>query len=317
MINASIAGEYIVRKQKVLMENGVPKLDKSGNQIPIGESWVDSRFSNLITNAGLNAMATTNNNNVVDRLTLSTNTSEPSFTDAAILGSIASKVLANAEVAYEFNNSIKPYFMSSYKVFRFDAGVGTGNITKLYIGNEDNSTLWSAALVKDGLGLSAVITKLPDEILDVTYIIRKYLPSDDVLSTVTISGVEYNTVLRLYNFNSEWGGGSSLRQQARIYQARVSNLNIVGTGNQISSQQPVSVAQLGSYVTDTFELKFQAVVDLSEGNQGVRSLMVIGLNCGYQIRFGSVASDAPIPKTADYKLILPPVTIKWGRYVAP
>ena len=317
MINAGIAGEYIVRKQKVLMENGAPKLDESGNQIPIGESWLETQFNNLITNQGLNFMgqSTQYDKSPVSKLTASTSTTVPAFTDNSILGGIGSVTLTNGQFLHEVNNTVKPYFVSYKKTFRFDAGIATGNITKLYVGSVDESVLWSVALVKDSLGELTVITKLPDEILDVTYILRTYVPSDDVLSTVTISGVTYNTITRIEGFNQNWGGLDGMPINAIIFSARASISNLVSIGTYVPNENEASVAQLTSYVQDSFEKAYRVMVDLNSGNSGIRTVSVAGNNCGYQIRFGSVASDAPIPKTADYKLILPPVTIKWGRYV--
>jgi len=86
-----------------------------------------------------------------------------------------------------------------------ELGTGTGG-TGTYIVST-SQTVASTALTCTVAGAEAPITVLGDEILDVTYELRLYPPTSDVLGTVVLDGVTYYTILRAayVTDNSMWG----------------------------------------------------------------------------------------------------------------
>jgi len=86
-----------------------------------------------------------------------------------------------------------------------ELGTGTGGIGTYIVST--SQTVASTALTCTVAGAEAPITVLGDEILDVTYELRLYPPTSDVLGTVVLDGVTYYTILRAayVTDNSMWG----------------------------------------------------------------------------------------------------------------
>lgn len=313
-MNYGLAGKFEIHRQKVLMKDGQPVVDEKGSQILIGERELAAKFDNLITDVGLDnigkGVVTTNYTH------LSTNNAEPLISDTKPQGVIASS--SSRIAASHSNNSTvtPPFFTSSYSTVRFEAGVGTGNISKIYMGGETVSDdIWSAALIRDSSGAVTTLTKLSDEVLDITYILYFYVQNTDVSSVINLSGVEYNVVIRLANFKSNWC--NNFASPALVFdRIFFSPLDIV---NKTSAPDSLTQATLTNKPYTPLSFKKSAIfsASLSQCNFPIRSAIVFGIGFTYQIRFGSVANDTPIPKTADFKLILPDFELSWGRYVAP
>lgn len=86
---------------------------------------------------------------------------------------------------------------------RFAANVGTGTVREVGIAwATGGGSLFSRALVVDATGTPTEISKAADEILDVEYIYRVYPPMSDVIGTITISGADYDYVIRPSNVSS-------------------------------------------------------------------------------------------------------------------
>lgn len=310
-MNFGIAGEFELHKQKVLMKDGEPVLDENGEQILIGERELVTKFKNLITDVGLENMGT--GTAINSYVYLSSNTSTPLVTNTRPQGVIAS---SNSKVGDGWGDSstvTPPLFTSGYLITRFNAGLGTGNISKIYTGNASaTQDIWSEALIKDIAGDNTTITKLADEVLDVTYRLYWYVDNEDINTTIDISGVEYNVVIRLSRYRSSWcsKSASAYIAPSRIYlsQGDIRDKNSEGT-----SLSEISTS-IKTYVPLSKRRSFVGTAGLSQANFPVRSAVVSGSGFAYQIRFGSVADDSPIPKTGDYKLILPELFISWGRY---
>ena len=320
-MNIGFAGKFIVHKQKVQMKDGVPVLDKDGNQILIGEPEKVAEFENLITNGGLNKLGT---GNAIDFYYLSSDNTEPSVSDTTLSGFLggARGFIRSGYGAYSID--APPYFSSINVTRRFEAGFATGNISKIGTGwgsSSEVSGLWSVALVKDINGNNTTITKLPEEILDITYELRTYMPSADFTGAVTISGVTYNAIVRVANIGQTWGSTAGdinpivNINYATLHEGDISNVQSQPTYGKQSSAQVTKK----SYVNNSMEQSFSISTSIHDANfpGGVRSFLVRYNSANqWQVSLSRASDGAAIPKTAEYSLTMPTLKIKWGRYVA-
>lgn len=321
-MNIGMSGKFVVHKQKVKMLNGVPELDNNGEQILIGEPCKVSEFDNLITNAGLDTLGGISTGTL--RFFLSTDNTEPNVDDTSVAGIIGGSNTRQGSGLASENLSDAPYYISNYRTVRFAAGIATGNIAKLAVGYSSNDTsinnLWSVALVKDSSGVNSVITKLPDEVLDVTYELKKYFMMDDYTGVVSISDVNYNVVVRTSYADNDWFG-SSLMPIFTLQNVWASNRDITNIKSSPASPVSDGVITQKPYKAQDYFYEFDISFGLNEGNVvgGIRSVYVDWNNPrpnrnNWQIRFGKVSDDSTIPKTNEYTLKLPPFRIEWGRY---
>jgi hypothetical protein len=172
-----------------------------GGELRRSTGW----FPNLVLDSGLNGIGT---DYMITNCYVGTGTAEPTATDTAL-----ESFLAQASLVRSSTNgaaSTSPYYKKTTNVYRFNTGVAAGNVSEIGIGKSGTppQPLFSRALVLDGDGEPTTITVLSDEILDVTYEIRAYLPSSDWTSTVTILGNSYDVTLRAANATSPISGAN-------------------------------------------------------------------------------------------------------------
>ena len=182
-------------------------------------------FKNLILNSGIDYYMTSSNS-FISGCILGSSSVPPVATDTTITNILGTSTTYQTGGAGGSNTTVLPYYTSRYWTYRFIEGVATGNIAQVAMPygsvNAANNTytgLFSKALVKDGNGTPITITKLADEVLDVTYTLRIYTPSADVTGTTTISGVNYDYIVRAANAGS-WSlsvGAASSVYTARAY----------------------------------------------------------------------------------------------------
>jgi len=170
-------------------------------------------FENLITNNGLNMVGTT----APDAVGVGTGTTPPSVSDTALQSEVALTTGVSGAPIIR-NPAIWPtvLYTEGGRTYRFAAGLATGTLTEVGVGKRltgpERLDVYSRALIVDGDGDPVSITVLADEILDVTYVLRHYLPvwedaSDDVDTILTLSGIDYDVKMRPSNVNSSGGWG--------------------------------------------------------------------------------------------------------------
>lgn len=315
------AGKFIIHKQKVLMTDGIPVLDSDGSQILIGDSVKVAEFDNLITDGGLNRIGT--GNSVADVIYLSSDNSTPKFSDTTLAGLLGGSNSTLANSIGDSSVDTPPYFVSNRTTKRFLAGVGTGNIAKIGVGWGSVgaiSGLWSVALVKDAVGTNTTITKLADEILDVTYEVRTYFPSTDYTGVINISDVPHNVKVRVSLLSESWASvglnPTALLSYVYLYSDGVGTVKGLPSG----SRADASISEKG-YIDGSYESRYtiQASVDQANFPDGIKGLFVGGYqnNNYWQAEFTRVSDSKGIMKTSEFSLIMPDFVISWGRYVAP
>lgn len=165
-------------------------------------------FPNLITDVGLNRMASGGYLNACHVGTAST---APTVLDTALLGYVGGTTTIQSS-SYGAQTSA-PYYGWKRITYRFAVGAATGNLAEVGIAtaaaNGGSTVLFSRALILDGGGSPTTISILADEVLDVTYELRNYPPLVDVNQTITITGSgSHDMVTRAAHVtNSYWGYG--------------------------------------------------------------------------------------------------------------
>lgn len=175
---------------------------------PDGSKRSTGWFDNLILDSGLNHVGT---KGIGSFAQVGSGSATPLAANTSLQSWIAgtSGQIGQTEGA----SPTAPYYGWCRRSFRFAAGVAAGNLAEVGIGwGNTGSTLFSRALIRDGLGDPTVLTVLSDEVLDVTYELRCYAPTADVNADIVIDGVTYATVTRAIGVTSaaQWGTAGML-----------------------------------------------------------------------------------------------------------
>ena len=269
-------------------------------------------FTNLILNSGLDRIAI---GNFIGGCVLGSGSSTPVATDTSITGILGSSTTLQAYGVGTANTSTPPYWCSYYWTYRFIEGVATGNISQVAMAFgtvSAGTTLFSLALVKDSGGTPITITKLADEVLDVTYTLQLFCPSADVTGTISISGVNYDYVARPASAAS-WAANNPINTSAGVLAYPASST--LGTQLTLPSGSYVgnSSATYSAYTAGTFYKDLAIYWDLNDGNVsgGIRCIY-ISAGSVWQIQYSKTSDSSAIPKDATKRLTLN-VRISWGR----
>ena len=269
-------------------------------------------FTNLILNSGLDRIAI---GNFIAGCVLGSASSTPVVTDTSITSILGSSITLQAYGVGTANTSTPPYWCSYYWTYRFIEGVATGNISQVAMAFgtvSAGTTLFSLALVKDSGGTPITITKLADEVLDVTYTLQLFCPSADVTGTISISGVNYDYVARPASAAS-WAAYNPINSSASVLAYPASST--LGTQLTIpsGSYAQSTTATYSAYTAGTFYKDLAIYWDLNNGNAsgGIRCIYI---NAGsvWQIQYSKTSDSSAIPKDATKRLTLN-VRISWGR----
>lgn len=345
-INIGVAGAFMVEKAKAMPND---PLTPAG-PMELAAPWTD----NVITDVGLNNMGTSLSNNIMRGCQIGSSNATPTTGDTALGSRLASSVTRISR-SISRQLTVAPYYLDVFTVYRFAAGVGTGDIKELAIVSAANDTagsgamsptapLFSRTLPVDGSGNPTTVTKLGDEIVDVTYRLRYYLDTSDVVEVRNIGGTDYTLTLRpvridllpdingfgfgYYNFGNNTGGGNAdftargssgygenaLYVGAAADIAPISGGNPTGTKNTNQSGGPNSIVNSNpAYVTNSYELEQLMSVGLGTANTGYNAAGGIGCIvfsnniCSWQI-----GVEPHLPKTSD-ELCEFSVFTKWSR----
>ena len=279
-------------------------------------------FKNLILNSGLDRVAT---GGLVAGCVLGSASSTPVATDTTISGILGTSTSLNASGTSTANTTTPPYWSSYYWTYRFLEGKATGNISQVAMayGTVEATTnaysgLFSLALVKDSGGTPITITKLADEVLDVTYTLQLYCPAADATGIVDISGVSYNYIARPANATG-WRADLNF---SSVGSPVLHNTFTEAIGTQLTYPSGTSISTptsitLASYTTGNYYRDVTYFWDLNAGNHasGIKSLYLVmgGSNqTMWQIQYTKVSDSTSIPKTAAKRLTLK-VRFSWGR----
>jgi hypothetical protein len=287
--------------------------DADGHEIAGSRRVAADWFPNLITDAGLEAMGTTSTAALTAYCRVGSGTAAPAVTDSALAAHIAASNTTQASAGTA--QASPPYYGSLTLTKRFAAGVAAGNLSEVGMASGAiTGTLFSRALILDGLGAPTTITVLADEVLDVTYELRNYPPLEDSAWSATIGGVEYSGVVRASSVtNGTWVGSS---YPAGIWASGAANVIAYNGAIGAITATPAgsSSGRTGTnaaYAAASRVRNFSATWGLNDGNLagGITAFRFETAHGYYQ------ASVSPaIPKDATKTLTMTFRCGPWGRY---
>lgn len=282
---------------------------------PDGSRRVRREFDNLILDSGLNQVGS---GGIVSRARVGTGSTAPAVGQSALVNQVA----ATSSVTSSTNgyDSVGNLYGWARRTFRFAAGVAAGVLAEVGVGWADTgNTLWSRALILDDEGAPTTITVLGDEVLDVTYELRLYRPTDDASYSVDISGTTHAVVMRAASM-SNWGNAATYFMQSGL-----GTSNFLGAG--AASQQAYGPGTLGpvtagpggssigtgtvsfdgSYSNNSHERKFTATWGITAGSGDIG-------NVAWNTHGGYFKNsfDPVIAKTSANELKLN-FTVSWAR----
>jgi hypothetical protein len=266
-------------------------------------------FPNLITNYGLNAIGI--NTTYVNNCQVGSGSTAPAFTDTSLVSRVASTSLYGLVTGITGSS---PYYSWGTFTYTFLAGAAAGNLSEVGISSASSGNLFSRALILDEEGDPTTITVLSDEVLYVTYQLRRYLPEVDTEGTVEIDGVTYSFVGRAASANG-YGFWPAIFSAVLHTGSNPSGLTYTGTLGTITATPtyqngtPATVATIATYVADSHETSWTYSFSLSQGNAtgGIAAFMFDLAGAKYQF-----SVDPVIPKTAD-KVMTITIEAGWGR----
>lgn len=273
-------------------------------------------FTNLILNSGLDRLAV---GNFIAGCVLGSASSTPVVTDTSITGILGSSTTLQAYGVGTANTSTPPYWCSYYWTYRFIEGVATGNISQVAMafGTVNATTnaytgLFSLALVKDSGGTPITITKLADEVLDVTYTLQLFCPSADATGTVSISGVDYDYVARPASA-AIWYANNPISTSVGVLAYQASSTLGTQLTTPSGSYNQTSAQTYSTYTAGTFYRDLAIYWDLNNGNVtgGIRCIY-LDAGSRWQIQYSKTSDSSAIPKDATKRLTLN-VRLSWGR----
>ena len=273
-------------------------------------------FDNLITDGGLDRMG--NNADWLTNCQVGSGNTAPANNNTTLASFIANSSTLNGTPTRTNAQDGSDWYCSISKVFRFAAGVATGNIAEVGVGwSATSGSLFSRALVTP-----SAITVLADEVLDVTYEFRYYAPSADANGMVTLNSVNYYWLARACEVdnNTYWtiatnnGVNQGNGPASTTYSGQIGAITVSPS----SASGSAGTNSVNTYVSNPpiYERSCVVTWGLSAGNAaGGIGAIRFGMGIGtFQIGFyeADLTTPKPIPKNNTNTLSL---TFKhsWAR----
>lgn len=200
------------------------------------------------------------------------------------------------------------YEVRGTKSIRFPAGAAAGNIAEVGMGwDNDNTSLFCRALVRDANDQPTVIPVASDEYLDVIYTLSVYVDTSDRPFTLNLSSGDHDGVLRPANINGVGINTQFLASGMDLASGRTSGASDMSTFVGVGALGPVTGTATGSRTSSTYSFNPRTYTDgsfyrdvdltlgLAQGNlSGGFDMASIGFSYWlfYQMSF-----NPPIPKT--------------------
>lgn len=291
MINTSISGRFRLD----VIKCGV---------ITKSTGW----FNNLITNSGMDRVATAAD--YLNYCNVGSGSRAPEYNDTSLASRI-SYIAASSTLA---SSSISGGYLILGKSYSFLNGLAAGNVSEIGIGWNTTGSLFSRALVKDGLGNPTTITVLSDEDLVITYELKIRQPTIDFIGD--ISGINFTIRSAKINDSSSsgWGDNTAVGR-LRFAVATNSNLSNVAFSGGISSASGYPSGQIGTsstgtgdtYVPGSYKTNTNITFSTTSFNGIMRSMLFYPGPCAFQVEF-----DPLIQKT-NLQTLRIGISFSWSR----
>lgn len=277
-------------------------------------------FNNLITDVGLERLSTLNLNNNIARCYVGSGNNPPATTDTGLQTPVANSATWQSYTRGRVTIGSAPITAIYSKVniiYRFAAGVAAGNLSEVGVGTTAvGSNLYSRALILDALGAPTTITVLSDEVLDVYYEHRLYYDLADYAFSVTVSGVVYNGIRRIYSsggaVDNSWNPESEAYAVIRNVDVHNGALGSITSGGPGGSTGGADSTVASAYVPGSKSRRYTSSWGLNSGNVagGITAMKFWHTPGWTQMSFAPA-----IPKDNTKTLVLVNDSAPWTRYV--
>lgn len=301
-VDIGVEADFDLMLQKCQVDSdGKPVFDAEGNSIPIGPLRPIHSQKNLITDTGLNLLASESfspgslHRSWGRRLNVGGGTTEPLPADTALTNKIAASGTRSEDSNYSlaWGTGADAGKIILTVNFTFGVGVAAGNITE--VGLDYGAALQTHALLKDGAGNPVVVVVAPDEQLVSVYRTKFQVSTADVVYNTTTSPtpVAYTLTLRPANVGTgsifEAGTGVINVSSGGVYpyigaSSGVGAVNGEPTGTRQSSLQTYQRASGDAYVNNSFEKTNHFTFQPTDANfADIGALMFFGSLFSWQI----------------------------------
>jgi hypothetical protein len=282
----------------------------------LNRARIDTGFiPNTILDTGRNAMAT--ENTWLTHCMVGTNNTTPVKTHTKLLG----KVAETADIV-ESNTATQgtaPYYGWKDQTFRFPIGAGHGgeNLSEASIGWDGGSgdvAISRALLIDPSSQLETTITPLADELLDVTWRFEYYPPLVDVNDSMTLNGVNYDTIVRAAAVTSAaWSQkiGTKIEDYVTVTSDMAAFDGAMGAITSTPTGNSDNLSNIGEAFTETYlPNSYQVVIGASVGpnawvlGSGIRCLTALTTAGQYQMSFSSNPGGSTVPKTTSELMVM-------------
>lgn len=326
-----MSGHFQLTKRRVLSWNddGTPNtLSEPTLQTP----W----FDNLITDAGLNQLGDTSSGYVssLAYCRIGTGNTAPSNSNVNLVAQVGAT--NSAGLGAGVGVSVDGTYIYNRVSRRFSAGTINGvNLAEVAMARAYTGNVFSRALITDALNNPITIALDSDEILDVVYELRAYLPVQDQTFDVTIDGVA-TTVTQRYSTKTEqltafagWLGQPFMMQSdmqnwslnGEAYETQTLVAAGAGMESSYSGTNKAASIAYSTYVSGSYTRTATLTYNITNANftTGIGSLYVGSEYNGdgrEQCAWPAVgySFSTKLNKTSTRKAVVA-VSITWGRYV--
>lgn len=277
---------------------------------------------NLILNQGLDFLGGGKGSDINTYCAIGSGNSAPAITQTNLDAYITQSEGIGTTSDYSYvDKGDNLYRMWEQKMYRF-TGLADVNISEVGLVStgttSTNYYLTTRALIKDSVGAPTSISVKTGETLDIYYKIHKVIDTRDKAFVINVldgngGSVPYNVIVRPANV------GKSIHNVSKpigFISDIGANLNdIVSKENYPASSYMTNKTSLLSYLSGSYKGTLKINLALGDANTGIRNVNTWNsiFFLPFQMRFGRVSDDAPIPKTANDTLTIP-LEFSWGRY---
>lgn len=269
-------------------------------------------FDNLILNSGLDLLGTNSLSSVIYNLHFGAGNTEPNIEQVNLsswLGMVSSSTFNLKKVA-KIDEDVKYHLLT--QTYRIPTG-REYNIAEIGVSNKNqqSSPLFCRTLVKDSAGRPTVITKLADEILEVSYTLQVIIPTQDFTGTCLIGGEEYYYTARSANIDYVKDSTNNSEYSSHdVYSSPI----VAITSSPSSNGQSKNSYSIAPYQVGTYRKELSIIFGIDRGNfsTGIRSLVYEGFSSNVQVEYRKVSDGSAIPKDNTKALTLR-VGYSWGR----
>lgn len=285
--------------------------------------WDSGFFPNKILDSGRNNLAT--QSSWLTWCHVGTGSTPPTASDTQLENFVVATNTVVANIASTQGSA--PHYGWRRKTFRYAVGAGHGgqNLSEAGIGwGSAGSVLVSRALIIDpDTQLPTTVTPLADELLEVTYELRYYPPLSDVLNSVTLNGVNYDTITRAANVTDAiWSDniGSSIgilgtnTSYWKVYDGNIGTITQLPSGNAANTDD--TLAYNVSYANNSYQRRMVCPTGPAGWNlgAGIRSAAILTKAGAYQTQFNANPGGTRIPKNSGFTMVLEWI-LGWTEYV--